>query len=245
MSGSRPPVAVVLGATGTVGSEVTSRLVAAGHRVVAVARSEARLLDLCQRLDPTGAAALPLVADVRSVAAAQQIIAASTAAFGEPPTVVIQSTARFSTGALTETSDEEAHAIVDTMATGVHRLISALFADATITSGHVVVINSLAALAFNSSAAVYSLAQMASRTLTDSLRTQLNPRGIRVTSVFSGRILGPLQERLVAEEGRELLPDHLLEGTDVVEAVFAALGASHRAEITDITIRPMRPYPQG
>ncbi|MGB3770451.1 MAG: SDR family oxidoreductase [Rhodococcus sp. (in: high G+C Gram-positive bacteria)] len=53
---------VVIGATGALGTAVTTRLVAAGHRVLAVARSETDLDVLASRFDGV----LPCVADIGS-----------------------------------------------------------------------------------------------------------------------------------------------------------------------------------
>ncbi len=72
MSGSTSELAVVVGATGAVGSRVVSRLTGRGLRVVAVARSEEALAGLVDR-DPLVRAC---VADIADDAAVEAIAAA-------------------------------------------------------------------------------------------------------------------------------------------------------------------------
>lgn len=74
---SRTQDAVVVGATGTLGSAVTRRLVARGLRVVAVARDEAALGELARRTaDEAGGSVVSCAADIGDNASIEVIRAA-------------------------------------------------------------------------------------------------------------------------------------------------------------------------
>ena len=79
------------------------------------------------------------------------------------------------------------------------------------------------------------------KALADSVRAAENGQGLRVTSLFLGRIAGPLQEQLHSEEGRGYDPSQLLQPSDVARALLDAVALPATAEATDIHLRPRRP----
>jgi NADP-dependent 3-hydroxy acid dehydrogenase YdfG len=76
--------------------------------------------------------------------------------------------------------------------------------------------------------------------LADSLRSEVNPRGVRVLSVFPGRTASPMQAAVHADEGRSYQPERLLQPADVAASVVHALALPRTAEVTDIHIRPLQ-----
>ena len=116
------------------------------------------------------------------------------------------------------------------------RLISGLIG----ARGQVVFINSTAGLtAARADVGQYAATKHALRAVADSLREELNPRGVRVLSLYLGRTASPMQERLFREERRVYRPEMLLQPEDVASVVLHALMLPKTAEITDLTIRPM------
>jgi len=110
----------------------------------------------------------------------------------------------------------------------------------TAARGQVIFINSTAGLtASRADVGQYAATKHALRAVADSLREELNPRGVRVLSVYLGRTAGSMQERLFREEGRPYHPETLLQPEDVASVIMHALTVPRTAEITDISIRPM------
>jgi NAD(P)-dependent dehydrogenase (short-subunit alcohol dehydrogenase family) len=107
--------------------------------------------------------------------------------------------------------------------------------------GDIVMVNSSAGAATaRRGQAQYAATKHALRAFTDSLRDELNPKGIRVLSVFPGRTATPMQEQVYNMEGRQYRPEGLLQPEDVAHAVISALHLSRTGEITEIHIRPMK-----
>jgi NAD(P)-dependent dehydrogenase (short-subunit alcohol dehydrogenase family) len=106
--------------------------------------------------------------------------------------------------------------------------------------GQVVFINSSAGFsAGRPGIGQYAATKHALRAIAESLRAELNPKGVRVISVYLGRTAGPLQERLFRQEGKTYRPERLLQPEDVASVLLHTLALPPTAEVTDIHIRPM------
>jgi LmbE family N-acetylglucosaminyl deacetylase len=86
------------------------------------------------------------------------------------------------------------------------------------------------------SALGYALKKLAKA---DSLREEVNTKGVRVMSVFTGRTATPRIQALSADEGRRYDPERLLQPADIASVVLNAVSLPWTAEVTNITIRPM------
>jgi NAD(P)-dependent dehydrogenase (short-subunit alcohol dehydrogenase family) len=106
--------------------------------------------------------------------------------------------------------------------------------------GHVVFLNSSLGLAGKKDLGYYSSTKHALKGLADSLREEVNPYGVRVTTVYVGRTATPMQAHLHRWEGRQYEPETLLQPADVAATLLSVLSMPPTAEITDVTIRPMR-----
>jgi NADP-dependent 3-hydroxy acid dehydrogenase YdfG len=108
-------------------------------------------------------------------------------------------------------------------------------------SGQVVFVNSSAGLsARRPEIAQYAATKHALKAVADSLREELNPKGIRVLTIYLGRTATPMQQMLHGREGATYRPELLMQPEDVAVMVTSALGLPRTAEVTDISIRPMQ-----
>jgi NAD(P)-dependent dehydrogenase (short-subunit alcohol dehydrogenase family) len=110
----------------------------------------------------------------------------------------------------------------------------------TAARGQIVFINSSAGLSVKRpEIGQYAATKHALKAIADSLREELNPKGIRVLSVYLGRTATPMQEALFRKEGRVYRPEMLLQPEDVATMVVQALMLPPTAEVTEIRLRPM------
>jgi NADP-dependent 3-hydroxy acid dehydrogenase YdfG len=105
--------------------------------------------------------------------------------------------------------------------------------------GQIVLINSSVGVSARPNSGQFSATQHALRGLTDALRDEVNPDGIRVLSVYPGRVATPRQERLYTKRGSDYRPDLLLQPEDIASVVLNALILPRSAEVTEISIRPL------
>jgi NAD(P)-dependent dehydrogenase (short-subunit alcohol dehydrogenase family) len=106
--------------------------------------------------------------------------------------------------------------------------------------GQIVFINSSIGLAAKRpELGQYAATKHALRAIADSLREELNPKGIRLLSVYLGRTATPMQEAACREEGKVYRPETLLQAEDVASLIVQTLMLPSTAEVTDISMRPM------
>jgi NADP-dependent 3-hydroxy acid dehydrogenase YdfG len=84
----------------------------------------------------------------------------------------------------------------------------------------------------------YAATKHALRAVADSLREEVNPKGIRVLSLYLGRTATAMQRSLYSQEGKVYHPEVLLQPEDVATVVVQALMLPATAEVTDISMRP-------
>ncbi|MEM1013861.1 MAG: SDR family NAD(P)-dependent oxidoreductase, partial [Planctomycetota bacterium] len=104
--------------------------------------------------------------------------------------------------------------------------------------GQVVFINSGAGLNARRDFSVYCVTKFGLRAYADALREEVNARGIRVISVYPGRVDTPMQDDLLAFEGRTVPKHTLLTPQDVADTTLAALCQAETAEVVDVRVRP-------
>jgi len=108
-------------------------------------------------------------------------------------------------------------------------------------SGQVVFINSSASLRGGPNIAAYAAGKRGLQAAVEILRQEINRDGIRVLSIYPGRTDTPMQQAILASEGRTAEPGQLMQPDDIAAMVLAALQLSRHSEVTDIFMRPMRP----
>ena len=117
-----------------------------------------------------------------------------------------------------------------------HRLLPLL----SVARGQIVFINSSAGLsAKRPEIGQYAATKHSLKAIADSLREEVNPRGIRVLTVYLGRTATRMQESLFRKNGDVYQPEVLLQPEDVASIVVQTLMLPGTAEITDISMRPM------
>ena len=110
----------------------------------------------------------------------------------------------------------------------------------TAARGQIVFINSSLGLTVKrSDVGQYAATKHALKAIADSLREEVNPKGIRVLTVYPGRTATPMQEAICKKEGQVYRPERLLQAEDVATIVVQAMSLSPTAEVTDISVRPM------
>ena len=105
--------------------------------------------------------------------------------------------------------------------------------------GQVVFINSSVGVDARASVGQYAATKHALKALADSLRSEVNPDGVRVLSIFAGRTATSMQETIHRLENKIYDAQLLLQPEDIASVVINALTLPRTAEVTDIHIRPL------
>jgi NADP-dependent 3-hydroxy acid dehydrogenase YdfG len=102
----------------------------------------------------------------------------------------------------------------------------------------VVFVNSGAGQAAKPDWAAYAASKHGLRALADSLRGEEGGNGVRVTSVYPGRVATGMQAKVHAQEGREYDPADWVTPDSVATTILTALDLPRDAELTNLMVNP-------
>lgn len=182
-------VIIITGASAGIGEATARRLARAGARVVLSARRPDRLGELAREIDPSGAGVLAVAGDVTSAADRENLVAAARAKFGRIDGLV--NNAGYGTRGPVEIVP------VDLMRKNYETNIFSLIALTQLVlpemrargDGCIVNIGSVAGKIARPLSSIYDSTKHALEALTDGLRGELKPFGVRVTLIRPGFIL--------------------------------------------------------
>jgi NADP-dependent 3-hydroxy acid dehydrogenase YdfG len=227
----------ITGASSGIGAAVAARFARSGAELVLVGRDAGKL-------DRT-AASLSKTAKVHSLVmdlADPSSITAAAAKAAERITsleALVHAAGTFTPGSAL---DGDRAALDEMFQVNVHaalELSRALLPQLERGRGTIVFINSTGVQRPQVVTGQYMAAKHALRGLADSLREEVNSRGVRVTTVYPGRTATPMQESLYRAENRAYHPERLLQPEDVAEVVECAIRLPKTAEVVDLFVRPM------
>ena len=153
--------------------------------------------------------------------------------------ILIHSAGIISTGFLETTPVSELDRQYQINARAPYLITQALLPMLKQSKGQIVFINSSAGLNARGYFGQYAASKYALSAISDSLRDEINPYGIRVLSVYPGQTATPMQEGIYETSDKTYRPHRLVQPEDVAEIIIAALRLPRTAEVTDIIIRPM------
>jgi NADP-dependent 3-hydroxy acid dehydrogenase YdfG len=107
-------------------------------------------------------------------------------------------------------------------------------------AGLVVVINSGSGLASGAGGGPYSASKFALRALTDALREEERPHGVRVSSIHPGRVDTDMQRALVAREGHDYDAAYTITPEMVAATVRTVVDLPASGTVESLSVRPMR-----
>ena len=179
---------IVTGASAGIGAATARRLARAGAKIVITARRPGRLETLAHELDPTGGRILAVAGDITSDADRQRLVAATLEKFGRIDALV--NNAGYGTRGPVEMAP------VDLIRKNYETNIFSLIALTQLVlpgmrergSGCIVNIGSVAGRIARPLSSIYDSTKHALEALTDGLRGELKPFGVRVTLIRPGFI---------------------------------------------------------
>lgn len=232
-------VAAVTGASSGIGQAIAVALAKHGGMVCASGRDAARLQETIARAGPD-AHMVPFPADLgddRNIARLQQLLMAE---FGHVDILVhCAGVIQHSLMGDARIEDLDRQYAMDLRLP--YLLTQTLLPQLKAAQGQIVFINSSLGLnARRPETGQYAAAQHALKAIADSLREEVNADGVRVLTVYPGRTATPRQARLYEQQGTAYSPELLMQPEDIAAMVVAALALPRTAEVTEISMRPMR-----
>jgi len=91
----------------------------------------------------------------------------------------------------------------------------------------------------------YRSTKMALKSLADCVRADVNRNGVRVLSVILGKIATNMQKKACAQENIPYVPEKMIQPEEAAGIILEAADAPASTEVTDIFIRPSVSYNRG
>lgn len=222
---------LITGAGSGIGAAVADRLAERGDELILVARSSERAGDLAERW-PGARTVVADLGDPESLAPAWPTDLDSLDS-------VVHSAGVVAVAPVTELSvaDWQATLTVNTVAVAeVTRLaLPALRA----ARGTVIVVNSGSGLRAGPGWAAYGASKFGARAFADVLREEEAEHGVRVTSVYPGRVATAMQESVHRQEGKEYDASRWIRPETVADSIVYVLDTPRDGTVSDLRIRPV------
>jgi 3-hydroxy acid dehydrogenase / malonic semialdehyde reductase len=237
-------VALVTGASSGIGQAIAEQLAHHGVRVALFARRTERLEAIAGALAQEGkqlGETLVIPGDVRDSDDVQRAVQTTLQRWGRLDIVVANAGFGYRLP-LVEGDPQRWKEMIDTNVYGL--LLTLKYGVAPLLeqgSGHVIVTSSVAGRVPTIGGAAYCGTKFAATAIADSLRQEVGPKGVRVTTIEPGVVISEFQQ--VAGYAPEILPGMLkgavpLAPGDIARAViFALLQPAHFA-VTEMVVRP-------
>ncbi|MFF3666818.1 SDR family oxidoreductase [Microtetraspora malaysiensis] len=220
------PVALVTGASRGVGAAV-ARALAPTHDLLLGGRDRAALDAVCAELP----GARPWPVELTSVTA-------SDVAGFDRLDLLVHSAGVVRIGEVGEAPVEDWRWTFEVNLFAVTELTRLLLPALRAARGQVVLINSTSGQRVNPGWGAYAASKFALRAFADALRLEEHSNGVRVATIYPGRIATDMQKDVREQEGGDYEAARYIAPESVAKAVLAAATATPDAQITEITIRP-------
>ena len=219
---------LVTGAGSGIGAALAGRLAERGDSLVLVARSAARGEELIARFE--GAAALVAdLADPGSLASLE---------LPGPLDSVVHAAGVVDLGAVAELSAQAWREQIDVNLLAPAELTRIALPGLRAARGTVVFVNSGSGLHVNPTWAAYGASKFGLRALADALRQEEQDTGVRVSTVYPGRVATPMQQRVHDQEGKAYDEGQWIRPETVADAILHVLDLPRDATIADLRISP-------
>lgn len=248
-SGQYARIAIITGATSGIGEATARTFVASGYGVVGNGRNDEKLRAMEQQM---GSAFTGIAGDASDGKLPEQLFDAATDHFGRDADVVVVNAGRGLGGSVKDADLSRFEEVLKLNVTGALALLQHAarnMADEQPSTypksaKDIVVIGSVVGRHISPFSGVYGATKFAVHALTEGLRRELGPRGIRVSLVEPGVVVSGFQggagygEDMVRNFDEKFGP--LLYGDDVANAIHYIVSRPPHVHISDIMVRPTR-----
>jgi NADP-dependent 3-hydroxy acid dehydrogenase YdfG len=237
-------VVVITGASSGLGEAAARHLSARGAPVVLGARRRDRLTALADELTGKGGQAVAVATDVTDRAQVQRLVDAAVRAYGRVD-VMINNAGLMPQSPLGRLKTSEWDRMIDVNIKGVlYGIAAALPYMERQKAGHFINVASVAGHKVRAGGAVYSATKHAVRVISEGLRQEVKPFGIRTTVISPGAVDTELPDTItepdVAERMKKFYADQAISADSFGRAVIFAISQPDDMDVNEILYRPTK-----
>jgi NADP-dependent 3-hydroxy acid dehydrogenase YdfG len=234
-------VVIITGASSGLGEATARHLAAQGAIVVLGARRLERIQALAAELEAGGAQALAVQTDVTDSAQVKALADAAVGRFGRID-VMLNNAGLMPHSPLERLKIEDWDRMIDVNIKGVMYGIAAVLPQMIAQrSGHIINVSSVAGHKVRPGSIVYSATKHAVRVISEGLRQEVKPHGLRTTIISPGAVDTELPDSITEPDIQENIRkfyDIAISPTAFARAVAYAVGQPDDVDINEILFRP-------
>lgn len=237
-------VVVITGASSGLGEATARHLARLGAHVALGARRVERITALASELTGAGAQALALETDVTNFDAVKHLVDASVSEWGRID-VIINNAGLMPHSPLERLKVADWNNTIDVNIKGVLHGIGAALPHMTAQkAGHIINVSSVAGHKVRPGSAVYAATKAAVLMLSEGLRQEVKPYGIRTTVISPGAVATELPSSVtepdVAANVKAFYDDYAIPADAFARAVEFAMSQPADVDVNEILFRPTR-----
>ncbi|WP_312869267.1 SDR family oxidoreductase [Amycolatopsis pithecellobii] len=225
----RKPVAVVVGATGGIGRAVTMALSEEGYALCLSGRDEAALKSMAAGLPDATWWPVDLDDAVPDVPLDLPDV-----------DVLVHCAGVFDSGTVYDMPESQWRQVFSVNLFGVVELTKKLLPRLRAARGRVVLVNSTVVRRSAAGRSAYAASKEALRVFAEALHQEELDRGIRVTTIYPGRVATQMQRTVRRGEGGPFEPSRYLTPETVAAAVLLVLATPPDGHLTEFVLKPAR-----
>jgi len=228
---------LVTGASSGIGAKIAQNLAEPDNHLLLTGRDADRLSAMVRDAEAGGATVSTVLGDLSETAGIDAVCRAAEEQLPRLDALVLNA-GKLVLGRVEEVPAEVVRELMEINFIAPYLLVQRLLPLLRKSRGQVIFINSRVGLRSFKGISQYAASKFALRALADSLRHEMVEDGIRVTSIYPGRIDTPMQEALHAQQGRPYDRTRTPGPQAIADAVRVALNYPDNVELSDIIISP-------
>lgn len=231
---------LITGGTSGIGKALAIRLSALGARILIVGRHKNTLKDTLDSIeDRSRSQVWSVIADISKHKHIEKVFATLSNKLGGLDILI--NNAGLGHGSITEGEYNDWEYVVKTNVMGYlacsHYALSEMIAQG---SGHIIHIGSMSADDRGAGGSVYVATKTAIQGFSESLRKEVNPKGINVTLIEPGAVDTDMQELSQQDKDHRIANLEMLMADDIAQSVVYVLSQSERTSIVELKIKPLK-----
>lgn len=229
---------LITGGTTGIGRAISIQLAKLGAKIAIVGRHQDAIDETIKAVDQSNQV-LGIAADISSKQDIEKVFTAVTDEFGGLDVLI--NNAALGYGSVTEGEYSNWEYIIKTNLMGY--LACSHYALAEMSShgkGHIIHIGSMSADAREDGSSVYVATKSAIQGFSESLRKEVNPKGINVTLIEPGAVDTDMQDQPREEKLQKIEDMEMLAADDIAQSVVYVLSQSERTSIVELKIKPLK-----
>jgi NADP-dependent 3-hydroxy acid dehydrogenase YdfG len=249
MSDEVKRTAIVTGATSGIGEATARKFIAVGFGVVGNGRNAEKLAELEKEF---GSAFCGVAGDATDHAVVKQLFAAAAGRFGRDADIVVANAGRGLGGSVKDADLAQLDELFKINVSGALALVQMAARKMVAvqetaypeSAADIVIIGSVVGRHISPFSAVYGASKFAVHALTEGLRREVAPKGVRVSLVEPGAVLTGFQAAAGYSDdmvnGFKENYGPLLAADDIADAVCHIVSQPPHVHVCDISVRPTR-----